>query len=132
MNYSNAMLAVALLAASVTTSAGAHEPQRKSDMASMPGMSSHEMKDMKPMHGSMSAGSMELHKSMMSGMGIKMRMTGNVDKDFASMMAMHHQQAVRMADIELARGSNPQLKEMARKMKADQLAEIQQLMQYSK
>lgn len=132
MKYSTATFAAALFAVSVVTGASAHEPEAKAAMAPMPGMSTHEMKDMKAMHGQMSAGSMELHKSMMSGMSMKMKMSGDVDKDFAMMMAMHHQQAVRMADIEIAKGSNAQLKEMARKMKAAQLGEIQQLMQYGK
>ena len=131
---------VALMIASAPwIAAGAHEPQAAprpmpagAPMHSMTGMTPHDMKDMKSMHGNMSAGSMEMHKAMMSGMDMKMKMSGNVDKDFAIMMAMHHQQAVRMADIEIARGSNPRLKEMARKMKAAQQLEIQQLAQYSK
>ena len=52
--------------------------------------------------------------------------TGDIAKDFASMMQMHHQQAVEMAKMELANGKFAEVKAMARKIIADQQNEIAQ------
>ena len=72
-----------------------------------------------------SSPSMQMHAAMMDMQGMKM--TGNVDKDFAAMMAVHHRQAIRMAEIEIAHGKSPELKAMAAKMRKDQAAEIKKL-----
>ena len=69
--------------------------------------------------------SMQMHTAMMGMQGMKM--TGNVDKDFAAMMVVHHRQAIRMAEIEMAHGTSPELKAMAAKMSKDQAAEIKKL-----
>ena len=55
------------------------------------------------------AGSHDMKSSMMMGMdGMqKMQMSGDTDKDFAMMMKMHHQQALNMAEMELANGKSP-------------------------
>lgn len=37
-----------------------------------------------------SAGSMELHRIMTKGQEMPMPMSGDVDKDFAAMMTLHH------------------------------------------
>ena len=74
-----------------------------------------------------SVGSKELHQAMMSGHDMRMPMSGNVDKDFAMMMTMHHQQAVKMVDVLLQRGKSEELKALARKMKAAQLSEINKM-----
>lgn len=76
-----------------------------------------------------SAGSQALHHSMMSSMQSmhEMKPTGDTDRDFATMMKMHHQHAVEMAKVELQHGKSPQLKAMARKMVKDQTREIGQL-----
>lgn len=79
-----------------------------------------------------SEGSMELHRIMTEGQKAPMTMTGDVDKDFATMMSMHHQMAIDMADVLLKSGSNPDLKAMAAKMKAAQQEEIRQLEPYTK
>ena len=75
------------------------------------------------------AGSDELHRTMMGGMEQmrQMKGTGDLDKDFAMMMRMHHQQAVEMAKIEAQNGKSAELKAMANKMIADQQKEIAQL-----
>ena len=75
------------------------------------------------------AGSEELHRTMMGGMEQmrQMKGTGDLDKDFAMMMRMHHQQAVEMAKIEAQNGKSAELKAMANKMIADQQKEIAQL-----
>ena len=79
-----------------------------------------------------SAGSMELHRIMTEGSKSPMPMSGDVDKDFAAMMTVHHQMAIDMADVMLKSGSNAQLKAMAAKMKAEQQEEIKQLAPYTK
>lgn len=73
---------------------------------------------------------MELRKAMMIPGDMKMPMTGDVDRDFAAMMVMHHQQAIRMADIELRSGHSAALKAMAQKMKDAQQKEITELSKY--
>ncbi|QNU15220.1 DUF305 domain-containing protein [Thermomonas sp. XSG] len=79
-----------------------------------------------------SAGSMELHRIMTDGQKKPMPMSGDVDKDFAAMMSIHHQMAIDMADVLLESGSNAELKAMAVKMKAAQQEEIKQMEQYTK
>lgn len=93
--------------------------------------SAHEKPKMQGMKGD-SAASMELHRIMTSGMKMPMKMSGDVDKDFAAMMIMHHQMAVKMADVEIKKGKSAALKAMARKMKAAQQAEIEQLAPFAK
>ena len=122
------LFAIALAAATLlAVNASAHDPKvpaqdKAHDMSKMQG---HDMKG----H---SAGSMELHKIMMSGMKMPMPMSGNVDKDFAIMMTMHHQQAVKMADVLIKHGRSPELKTLARRMKTAQQAEIKQMAPYTK
>ncbi|TKK66292.1 DUF305 domain-containing protein [Ilyomonas limi] len=53
-----------------------------------------------------------------------MQMTGNTDKDFATMMIPHHESAVKMFKDELSYGMNAQLKQMAQKGISDQTKEI--------
>lgn len=73
-----------------------------------------------------------MDQAMKSGMDAmqKVPMSGDVDKDFAAMMRVHHQQAVAMAEIELRDGKSPELKSMARKMIKDQKKEIDKLGQW--
>ena len=74
------------------------------------------------------AGPHDMKASMMMGMdGMqKMTMSGNTDKDFAMMMKMHHQQALNMAEMELAHGKSPEMKAMAKQIIAAQKKEIAQ------
>jgi len=74
------------------------------------------------------AGSHDMKASMMMGMdGMqKMAMSGDIDKDFATMMKMHHQQALNMAEMELAHGKSPEMKAMAKQIIAAQKKEIAQ------
>jgi uncharacterized protein (DUF305 family) len=55
------------------------------------------------------------------------KMTGNMDEDFAMMMRTHHQGAIDMAKIELKSGKDPELRKMAQKMINDQTKEIAKL-----
>jgi uncharacterized protein (DUF305 family) len=56
-----------------------------------------------------------------------MKITGDTDRDFAMMMRMHHQHGVDMANVELAKGKDPKLKAMARKVIKEQNKEIAEL-----
>ena len=112
-------------AAFAALGASAHEPTSN---AAKPGMEPKAM-DMKGMKGD--AGSMELHKSMMEQHGKPAgHMTGDVDRDFAAMMIEHHQQALRMAEIEIRTGRSAPLKAMAQAMKDQQTKEIAELAKY--
>lgn len=72
--------------------------------------------------------SAHMDHSKMSGMDGKamhmMSMTGDADYDFAANMRMHHQVAIDMSQKELDKGSNPQLKRMAKSIIAAQSKEI--------
>ncbi|XAZ81903.1 DUF305 domain-containing protein (plasmid) [Fibrella sp. ES10-3-2-2] len=57
-------------------------------------------------------------------------MNGNVDHDFASMMAQHHQQGVEMARAYLKEGKTSTMKKMANnviKMQTKEIAELKKL-----
>jgi uncharacterized protein (DUF305 family) len=72
--------------------------------------------------------STDMKQSMKAGMdGMQqMQTSGDTDKDFAMMMKMHHQQALDMAEVELADGKSAELKSMARKIITGQKKEIAQ------
>ena len=78
---------------------------------------------------SMDMKSMDM-KSMMKNNDDKMasmKMTGNVDVDFAMMMRVHHQGAIDMAQAELRDGKNAQMRKLATNIIAAQKKEIAQL-----
>ena len=86
-------------------------------------------------HGQMQKGMMgsdDMKKSMMTGMdGMnKMTMSGDIDKDFAMMMKIHHQQAVDMSEMEIAHGKSPAMKTMAKQIIAAQKKEIAKFDQF--
>lgn len=61
-----------------------------------------------------------------------MKMSGDTDKDFAIMMAEHHQGAIEMAEIEVKHGKNTELRAMAKKMIAMQKQERAELLKHAK
>ena len=71
-------------------------------------------------------GSEDMKQSMKAGMDSmqKMEMSGDMDKDFAMMMKIHHQGALDMAKMELAHGKSPAMKAMAKKIITAQKKEI--------
>lgn len=79
-------------------------------------------------HMEKNAGSHDMMDSMKTGMESmqNMEMSGDVDKDFAMMMKMHHQQALDMAKMEIAHGKSPEMKAMAKKIMSAQKKEIAQ------
>ncbi|MBN8739149.1 MAG: hypothetical protein BGP24_09735 [Lysobacterales bacterium 69-70] len=76
-------------------------------------------------------GSAQLHEIMMNGMP-SMTMSGDVDKDFATMMIAHHRQAIALAEVEIRDGHNPELQAMAKKMNEQQKREIADLERLAK
>lgn len=79
-----------------------------------------------------SSASMQFKHIMASDSKMPMKSTGDVDADFAAMMIMHHQQAIKMADVEMAQGKNADLKAMAQMMKTQQQQEIAKLKGFTK
>ena len=125
LTKSRMTLAVVTAACLATATALAHEPTKK-PAESKP----HAMSGQGHSMAGMSEGSKALHQAMMSGMHMPMSMTGNVDTDFATMMTMHHQQAIRMADVLIKYGKNAELRALAQKMRSDQQEEIRQMAPY--
>jgi hypothetical protein len=69
---------------------------------------------------------MSENESVMSKMmtDIMVKPTGDIDRDFVSMMVPHHRAAIDMARAELKYGHNELLRRLARKIAADQQQEI--------
>jgi uncharacterized protein (DUF305 family) len=69
-----------------------------------------------------------MHESMMKGMRDmqSMRTTGDIDRDFATMMRMHHQQAIEMAEQQLRDGKDPEMKAMSKRIIEDQRKEVKE------
>ncbi len=84
--------------------------------------------DMKmPMpHGSTASPADKANAAAMDRMmkGMKMKSTGNPDKDFVTMMLPHHQGAIDMAKVELQYGKDPALLDLAKGIVAAQEKEI--------
>ncbi|MBB6609724.1 DUF305 domain-containing protein [Pontibacter sp. Tf4] len=72
-----------------------------------------------------------MHQNMEEMQGMKANMTGDPDYDFALMMTHHHQGAIRMADEEIANGTDAKMKEMAQKTKTSNQADIQKLQAFT-
>ena len=131
----NKTLSIALVALSTTvlsaayaqTPAPAPAPTPtpgKAHSGSMAGMGTGmDMKGMKDMKNMDMQAMMKGNNDQMSGM----KMTGNVDVDFAMMMRIHHQGAIDMAQVELRDGKAPEMRKMAKDIIAAQKKEIAQL-----
>jgi uncharacterized protein (DUF305 family) len=122
-------------AISVAASAWAHgdraatsEAFQANQPGSAPRASDHDMAGMQ----ARSPGSMELHRIMEESKAMSMPMTGNVDKNFATMMTMHHQTAIKMSDALLKYSKNDGLRALASKMKAAQQEDIRKMKPYTK
>lgn len=79
--------------------------------------------------GAMSAGSKSLHEVMekSSAKMPSMKMSGDVDQDFAKMMADHHRSGIEMAKIEAEHGKDKELKQLAQKIISSQKEELETL-----
>ena len=65
----------------------------------------------------------KMHADMKSGMQ-GMQMTGNTDKDFASMMIAHHEGGMKMSKAQVKNGMSASLKDMAKKGISHETKEI--------
>ena len=90
------------------------------------------------MNDTMNSGKMNMDNGMMQSMtGMMgkmdaMTMTGDFDLDFANMMMMHHQGAIDMSEMEIAKGTDAQIKTMAQNIITSQKAEIDKMQQWVK
>jgi uncharacterized protein (DUF305 family) len=66
---------------------------------------------------------------MMKGME-SMQTTGDTDRDFATMMKMHHQGAIDMSQMELQSGKDPKMRAMAKRIIDAQKKEIREFEQW--
>jgi len=66
---------------------------------------------------------------MMKGME-SMQTTGDMDRDFATMMKMHHQGAIDMSQVELQSGKDPKMRAMAKRIIEAQKKEIKEFEQW--
>ncbi|MBC7867922.1 MAG: DUF305 domain-containing protein [Gloeobacteraceae cyanobacterium ES-bin-316] len=73
------------------------------------------------MNDTMSSTRMDMDHSMDG-----MKMTGDFDYDFAKTMIVHHQAAIDMAQVEISKGSNPEMKSLAENIVKAQKSEIDQ------
>jgi uncharacterized protein (DUF305 family) len=73
--------------------------------------------------------SSELHQAMSKSMQEmhSMNMTGDIDRDFATMMRHHHQSGIEMARVQARDGKDPELRRQAQKIIDSQKKEIAEL-----
>ena len=93
-------------------------PMEKKDstMGGMKGM---------PASGDMRGSMMGMMKGMES-----MQMTGDTDRDFATMMKMHHEGAIDMSQAEVQSGKDPKMRAMAKRIISAQNKEIKEFDQW--
>lgn len=63
-----------------------------------------------------SEGSMAIHEAMMKGMKMNMPMSGDPDRDFATMMIQHHRQAIAMSEAQLKHGDDAEVRRTAQRI----------------
>ncbi len=97
-------------------------PVKTDENATMQHQEPTDAKDMHTMHTDLKA-SIDKNMAQMK----EMKMTGDFDLDFANMMIMHHQAAIDMSEVELAKGSDVQAKGMAKNIINTQKMEIIQM-----
>ena len=91
-------------------------PNEKMD-STMPGLSAG--------GGDMRGSMMDMMKSMDA-----MKPTGNMDRDFATMMKVHHEGAIDMSQMELQSGKDPKMRAMAKRIIEAQKKEIKEFEQW--
>ena len=117
----NKLIAAALCAAVLPLSAFAQHAASKAEATSA-----------QQAHGKSDGGSAQMHQSMMQGMKEmqSMKISGDMDRDFAMMMRKHHQDGVKMAQMEVDKGKDGKMQEMARKIIEDQKKDIAEFDKY--
>ena len=117
------------VAVSLTASVWAHGNRSSAPAQTRPSATAQTGDAMAGMH---SPGSMELHRIMEESQAMPMPMTGDVDKDFATLMTMHHQTAIQMSNALLKFSKNDGLRALASQMKAAQQEDIRKMKPYTK
>lgn len=74
----------------------------------------------------------QMHRSMAAGMDkmMSMQSTGDVDRDFATMMKMHHQMAIDMSSAEMEKGKSAEMKKLAEGIIKDSQRDIKRIDQW--
>ncbi|MER8724553.1 DUF305 domain-containing protein [Mesorhizobium sp. M1027] len=108
------MMAAGMLLAVFLESVPAQAEEMKHDMGAMGAQS--------PSTEGYKAAMDKMHTDMMA-----IEYSGNADVDFARGMIPHHQAAIDMAKIELAKGKDPEIRKLAEAVIAAQQAEIKQM-----
>lgn len=85
----------------------------------------HQTSHLTPMQQELMAGMNEMHQEMMKGMESQ-----DADIAFAAGMIPHHQGAVKMAEIELKYGKDPELRQLAKNIIQAQEEEIKFMQQW--
>ena len=120
----------ALDMAQVETSQGKDETMKAKAQEILTKQKQQELKDFvqtyKPSGMKHGEGEMQQSMSKMMDKMKAMKMTGDVDKDFATMMASHHEDGISMAKMELKNGMSDKLKQMAEKSIDDQQKDIKE------
>lgn len=123
MSYlSRTLMGAAVAASLLAPAAYAQQPQSQSQTQHSGDMKGMDMKDMDMKDMDMKPMMRKNSEKMMS-----MPTTGKPDVDFATMMREHHKAAIDMAQWQLDHGSDAKMKDMARKMIAEQKKEIGEL-----
>ena len=121
---------VALLASA--TAGLAQTPATPTDKSGMKGTATPAKTDsaMKGMPGI--AGGGDMRESMMGMMKSmeSMKTSGDMDRDFATMMKVHHQGAIDMAQMELKSGKDAKMRAMAKRIIEAQQKEIKEFDQW--
>jgi len=123
--FHTARFGAAALALGLLTPAAYAQTSPDAGMKPMPA----EITKPAPMGSGMDMKGMDM-KKMMMGMNEKMsamKSSGNADVDFATMMRIHHQGAIDMAEAELRDGKDPEMRGMAKDIIRAQKKEIAQL-----
>ena len=129
------MIGAAVLLSAMTAGAGAQSAsqhhmhgQKPMDAAAMTKM----VQDMMPAASDSASTKAykEAHIKMMQDMHITY--SGNSDVDFVRGMIPHHQGAIAMAKVQLQSGKDAKMKELAKKIIADQEKEIAQMQDWLK
>jgi uncharacterized protein (DUF305 family) len=128
IHFKRLALAAALVGSLGTSAFAQHADHKMMDQGAMQKMT----QDMMPKESDPAStrAFKDADMKMMKDMGVVY--SGKADVDFVRKMIPHHQGAIDMAQVELAHGTDPQLKKMAQKIIDDQKKEISQMQDWLK
>ena len=109
------MGSVVVMALALSSSVSAQTPGHVSSSSKASAGGTH-----KDMHSPDMRQSMERMSQQMASS----KMSGDADRDFATMMRIHHQGAIDMAEAQLATGKDPEMRKLAKEIISAQKKEI--------